>query len=259
MEYLKMDIPQLKVCVNKLFIEEICDIVHKAAHEDRQCLIANHNMHSVYLYHTNDKMRAFYELSDYTFIDGMPLVWLAKHNGYKLTADNRTTCLDLIPGIISLAENEGLRVFYLGGKHGVAKKGAAILRVKYPKLQIDTHHGYFGVRPGNEGNTHVIEKINEYRPNILLVGMGMPAQEHWIVDNYKALRANVIITVGAYIDYVAGQIPTPPRWIGHMGMESLYRLCCEPGRLWRRYLVEPWLLFRLLGFHVERRRRDRKD
>lgn len=258
MEYSIIDLPQLGVSVNKLNTDDICDIIQMAAAENNKLIIANHNMHSVYLYHVGWKMRSFYELSDYTFIDGMPLVWLARHDGFPLTAENRTTCLDLIPCIISLAEREELRVFYLGAKHGVAQKGADILKAKHPKLQINTHHGYFGINPESDGNKRVVETINEFRPHILFVGMGMPTQEHWVVDNYKTLHTNVILTVGAYVDYVAGVVPTPPRWIGRMGMESLYRLACEPKRLWRRYLVEPWLLLRLLGFHIDRRRYDRK-
>ncbi len=88
----------------------------------------------------------------------------------------------------------------------------------------------------------VVEKINAFRPHVLMVGMGMPRQERWILHRFDELDANAILQSGACFDYVAGAIPTPPRWLGRFGLEWLYRLACEPVRLWRRYLVEPWLV-----------------
>jgi N-acetylglucosaminyldiphosphoundecaprenol N-acetyl-beta-D-mannosaminyltransferase len=74
----------------------------------------------------------------------------------------------------------------------------------------------------------------------------MPRQEHWILDNLEQIQTNTILTSGACIDYVAGAVPTPPRWMGKLGLEWLYRLFSEPGRLWKRYLLEPWFVVRLL-------------
>jgi len=67
----------------------------------------------------------------------------------------------------------------------------------------------------------------------------MPRQEKWVLRNRARLKVNAILTAGACFDYVAGAIPTPPRWMGQLGLEWLYRLVSEPRRLWRRYLVEP--------------------
>ena len=67
------------------------------------------------------------------------------------------------------------------------------------------------------------------------------------MNNIKRLGSAVILPCGAAMDYIAGEIPTPPRWAGRLGLEWLYRLLAEPGRLWKRYLVEPWFLLRLAG------------
>jgi N-acetylglucosaminyldiphosphoundecaprenol N-acetyl-beta-D-mannosaminyltransferase len=91
----------------------------------------------------------------------------------------------------------------------------------------------------------VLEEINRIRPQLLLIGMGMPRQEHWVYDNLEHLAANAIVLSGACFDYIAGAIPTPPRWMGQIGLEWLYRLATEPRRLWRRYLLEPWALLPL--------------
>jgi N-acetylglucosaminyldiphosphoundecaprenol N-acetyl-beta-D-mannosaminyltransferase len=85
-------------------------------------------------------------------------------------------------------------------------------------------------------------QINAYAPHVLFVGMGMPRQEIWILDNQTSLNANAILPAGALMDYMAGEIPTPPRWLASLYLEWLYRLISEPARLWRRYLVEPWFV-----------------
>jgi N-acetylglucosaminyldiphosphoundecaprenol N-acetyl-beta-D-mannosaminyltransferase len=116
------------------------------------------------------------------------------------------------------------------------------LESRFPELRMETRHGHFDPDPKGAQSRQVVETINRYRPGILMVGMGMPLQEHWIIDHLEQLDADVILNVGAYIDYIAGVIPTPPRWMGRVGLEWLYRLASEPRRLWRRYLLEPWFL-----------------
>ena len=96
----------------------------------------------------------------------------------------------------------------------------------------------------------MLDEIAQFHTDILMVGMGMPRQEHWIVDHLDRIPAHAILTAGACMDYVAGVVATPPRWMGRAGLEWLYRLGSEPGRLWRRYLLEPW---HVLGFALRRR------
>jgi N-acetylglucosaminyldiphosphoundecaprenol N-acetyl-beta-D-mannosaminyltransferase len=93
-------------------------------------------------------------------------------------------------------------------------------------------------------NHEILTLIKEYQPHILMVGMSMPRQEHWILDNIESISANVILPSGAAIDYIAGAVPTPPRWAGKVGLEWLFRLVAEPRRLWRRYFVEPLFLLK---------------
>ncbi|MEN9518006.1 MAG: hypothetical protein RLZZ381_594, partial [Cyanobacteriota bacterium] len=108
---------------------------------------------------------------------------------------------------------------------------------------ITTAHGYFS---SGSQNQLIIDQINSYQPNILMVGMGMPRQEEWILANIDQLKTNIVLPSGACIDYIAQEVATPPRWMGQVGLEWLYRLATEPKRLWRRYLVEPWFIAKLL-------------
>lgn len=231
----------LGVEVDIFTISELNHLIVTAIHSNHKIIVAHHNLHSVYLYHHDIRMQKFYNKADVIHIDGMPLVWWGKLLGYPLRKDQRVTYVDWINPLMALAQAEKLRVFYLGGKPGVAERAAEILRKQYPSLQIQTRHGYFS----SDENEAVLRSINAFEPHILMVGMGMPRQEHWVLDNLNEINANAILTSGACFDYVAGEIPTPPRWMGRMGLEWLYRLFSEPRRLARRYLIEPWALLPL--------------
>jgi N-acetylglucosaminyldiphosphoundecaprenol N-acetyl-beta-D-mannosaminyltransferase len=232
-----MKVSLLGVDVHPLTIPELRICWRDAISQGRQIVIAHHNLHSVYLRHRDAEMRALYKQAEIVYIDSMPLVFWARLMGYKLDRSHRITGVDWIRPLLREARDNGWRVFYLGGKPGVAHRAAEILKGEIPGLELETHQGYFDME--GEDNERVLEVINAFGPHVLLVGMGMPRQEKWVLRNRARLKANVIHTIGATFDYVAGAIPTPPRWMGQLGLEWLYRLVSEPRRLWRRYLVEP--------------------
>ena len=92
------------------------------------------------------------------------------------------------------------------------------MRKLYPALQIEVSEGYFDARYGSSENEALLQRINAYAPDLLMVGMGMPRQEFWTQENCARLEAPVILSsVGAAFDYVAGAVPTPPRWSGRIG------------------------------------------
>jgi N-acetylglucosaminyldiphosphoundecaprenol N-acetyl-beta-D-mannosaminyltransferase len=236
----------LGVQLNALSILELNSLIAESVEQNQKWIIANHNLHSLYLYHHDPKMRAFYAKADYTHIDGMPLVMIGKLLGYPIQRNQRVTYVDWVYPLMAQAARKGWRIFYLGSKPGVAERGANILRSSFPGLQIACYHGYIDTRKNGQENLATLAAIKAYQPHVLMVGMGMPRQEHWITDNLESIHANSILPSGACIDYIAGAVPTPPRWMGRFGLEWLYRLLSEPKRLWRRYLIEPWFVARLL-------------
>ncbi|OGF53198.1 MAG: glycosyl transferase [Candidatus Fraserbacteria bacterium RBG_16_55_9] len=231
--------------VDALTMEDLHALIAHAVAEGKRWIIANHNLHSIYLYHHDPKMGAFYARAHHVHVDGMSLVFLGKLLHLPLRREHRVTYVDWVRPLVAEAAHQGFRVFYLGSRPGVAEEGAKILRTEHPCLQMATHHGHFNTAPDSLENQHVLAAIRDYRPHILMVGMGMPRQEHWIVDHFEQIEANAILTAGACMDYVAGAVPVPPRWMGRLGLEWLYRLASEPRRLWRRYLIEPWFILRL--------------
>jgi N-acetylglucosaminyldiphosphoundecaprenol N-acetyl-beta-D-mannosaminyltransferase len=156
---------------------------------------------------------------------------------------------------MELAASKGWRVFHLGSSKTTAETGAAKLRELYPALQIEVSGGYFDANHGSAENEALIERINAYAPDLLTVGMGMPRQEFWTQENSARLNAPVILSsIGAAFDYIAGAVPTPPRWAGQLGLEWLFRVAHDPRRLFTRYFIEPWYVLLLLLLEYPRRR-----
>jgi N-acetylglucosaminyldiphosphoundecaprenol N-acetyl-beta-D-mannosaminyltransferase len=158
------------------------------------------------------------------------------------------TWADFAWQLTEFAEPRGFTFFFLGARPGVADKAAANLKARYPDLRIvGTHHGYFDKTPGSVENEAVIEQINAVKPNILIVGFGMPLQERWLMENWDRIDANVALTGGAVFDYVSGELQRAPRWMTDNGLEWLGRLLIEPRRLWKRYLIgNPLFIWRVL-------------
>jgi N-acetylglucosaminyldiphosphoundecaprenol N-acetyl-beta-D-mannosaminyltransferase len=233
----------LGVKVNLLSMMQLNSLIGEAVKSNCKWIIANHNLNSLYIFHHNPAMKDFYNKVDYVHIDGMALIFLGKLLNLPFRREHRVTYADWVWSLMEQAADDNWRVLYLGSKPGVAERGAAILRSQYPGLKISTVHGYFTTSSQNQA---VIDQINAYQPNILMVGMGMPRQEEWILANIDQIEANIVLPSGACIDYIAQEIATPPRWMGQVGLEWLYRLATEPKRLWRRYLVEPWFIAKLL-------------
>jgi N-acetylglucosaminyldiphosphoundecaprenol N-acetyl-beta-D-mannosaminyltransferase len=183
----------------------------------------------------------------------MPLVALGRLYGYPLKREHRVTLADSIHPLMKIAAQRGWRVFHVGSSSYVAEKGAAELRRLYPGLQIDVSGGYFDAQQSSAENQALLRRINAYRPDLLMVGMGMPRQEYWTHENFSQLDASVILSSnGAALDYIAGAVPTPPRWSGRLGLEWAFRLANEPRRLFGRYCVEPWYVLMLLAIDLLR-------
>jgi len=84
----------------------------------------------------------------------------------------------------------------------------------------------------------VVRMINEARPDVLWVGLGLPKQERWIYEHKGRLNVSVAVGVGAGFRFISGQLSRAPSWMGEHGLEWLWRLIQQPKRCWRRCLVD---------------------
>ena len=244
--------PLLGFKISPMTIERIIDAIGDMVATDSTRVIASLNLHAIYCFFKDPRFRELH-LRDHTFvrIDGMPIIMAGRLAGLPVTRAHRTVWLEWIELVFEHAARNGWRVYYMGSRRDAFEKGLAKFRELQPTLQIEGRDGFFDARPGSAENNAVVERINAFKPNILIVGMGMGRQEHWILDNIDALNANCIITAGALIEYFAGTVPTAPRWTGRVGLEWAYRFCTNPRRFTFRYLIEPWLMVWLIAaYHI---------
>lgn len=142
---------------------------------------------------------------------------------------------------------QGYKVFFLGGQGGVAQKmvdkygGEASEGSQDIKSEI--------LNPNSQINTNdqILNRINKYKPDILLVAYGAPWQEKWIEQNLDKLDVKVVMGVGGTFDYLTDKTVLPPKWMAAIGMEWLWRALHDPKhwkRVWRAVVVFPWKVFR---------------
>ncbi|MDR7115025.1 N-acetylglucosaminyldiphosphoundecaprenol N-acetyl-beta-D-mannosaminyltransferase [Caulobacter sp. BE254] len=222
--------------------EEVFHFVAGKIAARESAVVANHNLHSLYLIRKDQKIAEFFRTSDLIEVDSVPLIFWARIVGRASRRFHRCTYLDWRDAFWQRAIQENWKVFFVGGAPGVGEKATARIQADWPSARIRTHHGYFDVTPGSAENQAVVDAINDYRPDIVLVGMGMPRQEVWVLENQAKLGPCVTFTVGGAFDYEAGVQRPSPRWMGQVGMEWLFRLMVDPQRLFTRYCVEPWHL-----------------
>ncbi|MGH2848349.1 MAG: WecB/TagA/CpsF family glycosyltransferase [Thermoleophilaceae bacterium] len=167
--------------------------------------------------------------------DGMPLVWAANLLGEGL--GDRVYGPELMLRYSDRCVERGHRVWLYGGRdQGALVQLALSMRRRHPGIKIVG--GYSPpFRPlTDEEEDEVVRQVNESRPDVLWVGIGVPKQEKWMARMRDRLEVPVMCGVGAAFDFHAGRISMAPRWMQERGLEWIYRIAQEPKRLLPRYL-----------------------
>jgi N-acetylglucosaminyldiphosphoundecaprenol N-acetyl-beta-D-mannosaminyltransferase len=206
------------------------------------CIVGNHNLHSLYLVHREQAMRDFYGRALYTHVDGISIILLAKLLRVPLRRTHRNGYLDWIVDFLRMAAERSWRIYFLGGPPEMSESVPARLGLLFPGLQVRSHHGFDAFTP----DTTVWEEIEEFGPQIILVGMGMPRQERWILEATTRIHSRLLLPCGATVEYLMHFQKPAPRWLGPIGLEWLYRLVTRPRSLYRRYLLEPLTLIPII-------------
>ncbi len=214
--------------------------------------------------------------------DGMPLVWLAHHYGFK--AATRVYGPDLMlelcaatsgsvdrepwnvgrgehstsNSLQSTIEKKCVSHFFYGATDEVLAQLKSNLLKKFPGLQIA---GMYSppFRPLTETERdEVAERINASGADIVWCGLGTPKQDYWVAEFRPRLNCAAILAVGAAFNFHAGHVRQAPRWMMHSGLEWLFCLGVEPNRLWRRYLIGNPRFVCLIAGRLIRDRRSRR-
>ena len=237
----------LGVGVDPVTVEELHAGIKRLILGGERGTVLNVNANCLNLLCEDAALRRFFRDADLVFCDGAGVVLAARLLGRRIP--ERITYADWAWRLAAFARAEGLSLFLLGAGPGVAHRAARELRGRFSGLDISgVEHGFFDHTPGSPQNEAILRAINAARPDILIVGMGMPLQERWLMENRPRIDAGVALTGGAVFDYVSGGQRRGPRLLTDNGFEWLARLLLEPRRLWRRYLIgNPLFLLRVLG------------
>ena len=185
----------------------------------------------------------YYELinsADLTIPDGSGVVLASKLLGTPLTK-GKVAGVELAERTVAYAAENGLGVYFLGGKPGVADTAAEKMCAKYPGLRIvGCHDGYF--KKSGDENDAIIEAINASNAAVLFVCLGVPAQEKWMAENRARLQVGVMAGLGGTLDVFAGIAKRAPKIFIKLGLEWFYRLLKEPRRIGRMMKLPKFLL-----------------
>ena len=233
------------MCINNINLDQLFEAVDTRIAERKPGYIVTPNVDHVCLLHED---RDFSEACRNAFLvlaDGVPIMWASRLLGQPL--QRKLSGSDLIYWMTAHAAERGHSVFFLGAGKGVADEVAKRLGIRYPDLRVaGTCSPAFGFERDEETNAAVFDRIREAAPDICYVALGSPKQEIWMSRNFEAAGVPVILGVGGSFDFVAGRQRRAPRLVQRVGLEWLWRLCHDPLRLWRRYLVRDVKFFALV-------------
>jgi N-acetylglucosaminyldiphosphoundecaprenol N-acetyl-beta-D-mannosaminyltransferase len=176
--------------------------------------------------------------------DGMPVVWMSRLIGTPLK--ERVTGIDLVERLADVSARRGYGIFLLGASESRSQRAAKVLRQRFPDLRIV---GRYSPKPApldKMDHEEILRRIEEARPEILLVAFGNPKQEEWLAMHRDRLKVPVCIGVGGTLDSLSGTMPRAPQWMQRRGLEWLHRTLQEPQRLAARYLADAMCLLRHL-------------
>ena len=214
------------------------------------------NVDHICIAENDPELRAAYQHAFLSLPDGKPLVWMAKSYGTPLA--EKVSGSDILEPLLREAARLGKSVYFLGSNEPVCLRAAEKLRVSIPALRVvGWSCPRFDPYADDQSEiTEAIEKIQLVRPDLVLVALGNPKQEYAMLRYSDSIAPGVALGVGASIDFLAGVVNRSPEWMSESGLEWLYRLTQEPGRMWRRYLVRDRAI---LGIFLRTRRRVRSE
>jgi N-acetylglucosaminyldiphosphoundecaprenol N-acetyl-beta-D-mannosaminyltransferase len=178
---------------------------------------------------------------DFVFPDGVGLriagFWL------NLNLLSNAPGTDLIPALLRHNKCHGIQVFLLGHKPEAEERVIRCFTHEFSNVVLaGYHHGFFNPEEDNI----VIDQINSSGADLLLIGMGTPKQEKWLISHYEKLRPRLQITVGGLFQYWDGSLVRAPKIARRLGLEWFCILCQQPHK-WKRYILgNPLFILRII-------------
>jgi N-acetylglucosaminyldiphosphoundecaprenol N-acetyl-beta-D-mannosaminyltransferase len=221
--------------VDLLSPQRLLDLIGESVARREKARVIFCNVSTVVACHDSHELQSAVRGAEVISPDGMPLVWVAKLKGEK--AIERVAGPSFLPAAMEHGAARGWRHYFYGGSPETLDQLTQSLEAQFPGSQIAGAHSPPFRQLTSEEVDGDIARINEARPDLVWVGLGMPKQELWMARHQSRLEAPVLLGVGAAFDFSAGTMKRAPLWMQRFGLEWSHRLLQEPQRLWRRYIV----------------------
>jgi N-acetylglucosaminyldiphosphoundecaprenol N-acetyl-beta-D-mannosaminyltransferase len=168
--------------------------------------------------------------ADLAYADGVSVIALMKLAGATAVERHPTTDLGW-ETFSALAERLGrpVRVALLGGPEGLSERTGEVMAAEDHIDIVHTEHGY------HTEWEPVLERLRKVEYDVLVVGLGMPAEALWTVRHLDRLPNALVLTCGGWFGYIVGEEKRAPEWMQKSGLEWVARVAQSPGRLWKRY------------------------
>jgi N-acetylglucosaminyldiphosphoundecaprenol N-acetyl-beta-D-mannosaminyltransferase len=235
--------PSIRVLGSRIHLVSVDDIIANIAEwidtyqQGKPCRqIVVTGFHGIWEAHQRPDFKAILNAADLWAPDGIAPVWIARLKGFKKVY--RTPGADIMQAFFQEAQRKGYKSFFYGDTDETLEALKKNLNLAYPNHQTV---GVFSppFRPLTaEEDDAIIAMINNAKPDVIWVGLGLPKQDRWIGDRKNRLNAPVAIGVGAAFGFLSGKVKWVPRLVGESGFEWLWRFIQEPKKLWRRDLLD---------------------
>jgi N-acetylglucosaminyldiphosphoundecaprenol N-acetyl-beta-D-mannosaminyltransferase len=192
------------------------------------------NVHSVVTATQDEEFSRVVREADMATPDGAPVAWMLRRAGYS--TQQRINGPDLMWKYCEQANSTGESIYLYGGTNETLVILQQKLAVAFPALRVAGAYSPPYRELTAEEDAAAVDAINNSGAGVVWVSLGCPKQEKWMASHRGKVHA-VMVGVGAAFDYHAGTITRAPLWMQNRGLEWLHRLCSEPRRLWKRYLV----------------------
>ena len=188
-----------------------------------------------------------YNIADYKICDSQIIMYASKFLGTPIK--EKISGSDLFPAFCQFHKNnEDIKIFLLGAAQGVACRAQKKINNKIGRMiVVNSYSPPFGFDKDEAECQRIVDMINNSDATVLVIGLGAPKQEKWLYKYKHYLKdIKIFMALGATIDFEAGNIKRAPKWMSEVGLEWLFRLICEPKRLWKRYLLDDIPFFFLI-------------
>ena len=234
----------MNIHVDNLTTVETLEKISYLIENTRQSYAVTPNVDHIVRLENDNEFLEIYRNANLVLTDGQPLIWISKLYGTPIK--EKISGSDLFPKVCKMAAEKGYTMFFLGAAEGVADTAARKLTEKFPGLIVTgTHSPKMGFENRAEEVQNIIGIVKKHSPDILIVGLGAPKQEKFIYRYREELNVPVSLALGASLDFEAGNIKRAPKWMCKFGLEWFYRLCKEPKRLFKRYIIDDMCILKL--------------